>query len=165
MHHKGRQSKPNSPLLLPSDCSSPGFSASPLCAGNQDQVGFVEFFFFSAVILADSLPHLLRQGQQGFGFKSRQRSVTLYVCCHDYVPLFVPLIRSGVTIWQPPICRTHLASQSGWSGGVNTVVIPAKMTISWNPWTVLVIVVELLGAEGLSCLGFLQLKSDERLLF
>lgn len=44
MHHKGRQSKPNSPLLLPSDCSSPGCSASPLCAENQDQVGFVGFF-------------------------------------------------------------------------------------------------------------------------
>lgn len=52
---------------------SPGFAAALLCAWNQDQFGFVSFFFFfffffypSNVILADSLPHLLKKGQQGF---------------------------------------------------------------------------------------------------
>lgn len=82
MHHKGRQSKPNSLLLLQSDCSSPGFSASLLCAGNRDQVGFVGFFS-TTVILIDSLPHLLRKGRQGFGFQSRQQSGTLFTCCRS----------------------------------------------------------------------------------
>lgn len=57
---------------------SPGFAAALLCAWNQDQFGFVSllfflfcFFYFSNVILTDSLPHLLKKGQQGFGFTNR----------------------------------------------------------------------------------------------
>lgn len=80
MHHKGRQSKPNSPLLLPSGCSSFGFSAR-----NQDQVGFVCVYvcFSSAVILIDSLPHLLRKGQRGFALRQDGKLCVVMIasCC------------------------------------------------------------------------------------
>lgn len=93
MHHKGRQCKPNSPLLLQRDCSFAGFSASLLCAGNQDHVGFVKGFFlkfiyfFSAVILVDSLPHLLRKGTTGIRL-IKLTANSLSMGCYNYILLF-----------------------------------------------------------------------------